>query len=165
MITSRRRRSRRRRSRHRRPRRSGRHRPKLVPHGLPCWLLLAVCQFLDDKVVLCLAILVQTLLDADGSHVDEFQDAGREQVVIVAAEIAIGVEYVVGFMQVAFVGDVAIPEQVLVDLPPMVPDDNQLRDEGYHRDDNKGDGANNVVGSTDNSALIIIFFILLYLIF
>ena len=108
-------------------------------HPQQLGLLLAVCQFLDDKVVLCLAILVQTLLDADGSHVDEFQDAGREQVVIVAAEIAIGVEYVVGFMQVAFVGDVAIPEQVLVDLPPMVPDDNQLRDEGYHRDDNKGD--------------------------
>ena len=101
-------------------------------------LLLAVCQFLDDEIVLRLAILVQALLDADGSHVDQLQDAGREQVVIVAAEIAIGVEHIIGLLQVALIWDVAIPEQVLVDLTPMVPDNNQVGYDGYHGEDDKG---------------------------
>ena len=85
-------------------------------------LVALVLQFVDHEVLLRLALAVQRLLDADGPHIDKLQDTGREQVIIVGAEILIGVEHVVGLLQIAVQGDVAIPEQILVDLLASTPD-------------------------------------------
>ena len=72
-----------------------------------------VGQFVDDKVLLGLALLVEPRLDGDGSHIDELEDTGREQIVIVGAEITVGIEHVVGLLEVSLHGDIAIPKQIL----------------------------------------------------
>ena len=87
-----------------------------------------VGQVVDDEVLLRLALGIEARLDADGTHVDEFQDAGGEEVVIVGSEIFVGIEHVVGCLKVAFQGDVAVPEQILVDLLPGAPDIDEVPD-------------------------------------
>ena len=80
-----------------------------------------ILQLVDNEVAFCLALTIHPLLDADGTHVDKFQDAGREQVVIVVADIAIGVEHIVGLLQITLQRYIAIPEQVFVDFSASIP--------------------------------------------
>ena len=49
----------------------------LVHHAQQFWLLVALLQGQDNEVLDHLPFRIHALLDADGTHVDEFQDAGR----------------------------------------------------------------------------------------
>ena len=80
-----------------------------------------VGQFVDDEVLLALALLVEVCLYGDGTHVNKLEDTGREQVVVVGANLFIGIEHVVGLLEVTLQGDVAIPEQVFVDFLTCAP--------------------------------------------
>ena len=99
-----------------------------------------VLEFMDDKVLLRLAFAVQSLFDADGTHVDEFQDTGREQVVVVGAEILISVKHVVSLLEVAFHGDVTIPEQILVHFLARAPYIYKIPDKAHDGDNEETDG-------------------------
>ena len=88
---------------------------------------------MNHEVAFCLTLLVQSLLDADSAHIDEFQDTGREQVVVVCAKVLIGVEHVVGLLQIALQRDVTIPVQVFVDLLAGTPDIDKIPDTANDR--------------------------------
>ncbi|PUU97179.1 hypothetical protein DCD76_19205, partial [Acinetobacter baumannii] len=62
------------------------------------------------------------LFYADASEVDELQDTGREQVVVVGTEVFVCVQHVVGLLQVTVEGYIAIPHQTLRHFPSRAPD-------------------------------------------
>ena len=99
-------------------------------------LVASVGQFVDHKHVLTPTLLLFfPLLDADRPHVDELQDAGGEQVVIVGIEILVGIQNVVGLLQVAVHRDVAEPEQVLIHLLTGTPHIDEIPDASHNGHD------------------------------
>ena len=68
---------------------------------------------MDDEVLHVLALFVQMLLDGDCSEVDEFQDTSREQMVVVGVKVLVGIQHIVGLLQISAEGDIPIPEQIL----------------------------------------------------
>ena len=99
-------------------------------------MVASVGQFVDHKHVLTPTLLLFfPLLNTDRPHVDELQDAGGEQVVIVGIEILVGIQNVVGLLQVAVHRDVAEPEQVLVHLLTGTPHIDEVPDGSHNGHD------------------------------
>ena len=95
----------------------------------------SIGQLVHDEVLLALALAVEPRLDGNGTHIDELEDTGREQVVVVGAEITVGVEHVVGLLEIALQRDVAIPEQILVDLLACAPYIDEIPDAAHDGQD------------------------------
>ena len=84
-------------------------------------LLILVLQVVYHEVLHGLTLLVQTLIDADRSLVDQFQDTGRKKVVVVGTEILIGILHIISPLEIPIIGNVTVPEQVLHHLSPCPP--------------------------------------------
>ena len=84
-------------------------------------LLILVFEVMYHEVLHVLTLLVQTLIDADRPLVDQFQDAGRKEVVVVGTNILIGILHIVSPLEIPVLGDITIPEQVLHHLSPCSP--------------------------------------------
>ena len=84
-------------------------------------LIVGLLEIVNHKVLHELAFLVLLLFDGDGSQIDEFQNTGREQVVIVRIEVFVGVQHIIDTLQISVVRDIPIPHQVLVHLFAFTP--------------------------------------------
>ena len=105
---------------------------------------------MDDEVLHVLALFVQMLLDGDCSEVDEFQDTSREQMVVVGVKVLVGIQHIVGLLQISAEGDIPIPEQIFVHFLSRTPNIYDIPDqsnEGYDKDaKDKGEDYDGVFG-------------------
>ena len=96
-------------------------------------MLVFVLQLLYHEVLLHLTLHVGSCLDGDSTHVDEFQDTSRHEVVIIGAKVSVGIQNVIGLLQVTIQGDVAIPQQVFIDPATRTIHTDQSPEEGDNR--------------------------------
>ena len=84
-------------------------------------LRVGIFQIMNHEVLNGPPLIVHRLVDGDGPLVDQFQDTGRKEVVVISTYIFIGILHIVRPLKVSVVGNVAIPEQILHHLLPCPP--------------------------------------------
>ena len=84
-------------------------------------LRVGIFQIVNHEVLHGPQLIVHRLVDGNSPLVDQFQDTGRKEVVVISTYIFIGILHIVCPLKVSVVGNVTIPEQILHHLLPCPP--------------------------------------------